>query len=281
MKGRFTLPDWLTSHLNIPDDPFMVNEERFTVIRDKMRKFTSECPEVSVMIPCWNEESNIVRTISTLSEQKTERATEIVFINNNSSDRTQELIDKCGALSIFVEKQGISFARQAGLERAKGKYHLCADADSFYPPDWIETMVKGLENNNISCVYGRYSFIPPEGSGRITLGLYEVLAESLFSLRNRRRQYLNVMGFNFAFRTEDGKKVGGFNTSRPKWSDGWMAMTLADIGKIKLIKSDGARVWTSARRLMADGSLGKAFKRRIKKEIVRLYEYIFPVKQKI
>ncbi|NUN09282.1 MAG: glycosyltransferase family 2 protein [Ignavibacteriaceae bacterium] len=280
MKNRFSSPDWLQKHLDIPDTPFTISESRFEEIRNKMKKFTAEDPEVSVMIPCWNEEPNIVRTISTFSEQTTQRRTEIVFVNNNSTDRTAELLDKCGAVSIFVEKQGISFARQAGLERAKGKYHLCADADSFYPPDWIETMVKALEDDSVTCAYGRYSFIPPEGTSRFALGVHEIIAESLFTLRNRRRQYLNVGGANFGFRTADGKKVGGFNTTRPKWSDGWMAMTLADIGKIQLVKSNSARVWTSARRLMADGSLGKAFVRRVKKEIGRLYEYVFPVEHK-
>lgn len=280
MKNRFSSPEWLQKHLDIPADPFTLSERRFEEIRNKMKNFSAEDPEVSVMIPCWNEEPNIVRTISTFSEQTTQRKTEIVFVNNNSTDRTAELLDKCGAVSIFVEKQGISFARQAGLERAKGKYHLCADADSFYPPDWIETMVKALEDESVTCVYGRYSFIPPEGKGRFALGVHEIIAESLFTLRNRRRQYLNVGGANFGFRTADGKKVGGFNTARPKWSDGWMAMTLADLGKIQLVKSNNARVWTSARRLMADGSLGKAFVRRFKKEIGRLYEYVFPVEHK-
>ncbi len=280
MKNRFSVPGWISKHSDIPDDPFQLSESRFEEIRSKMKKFTSDDPEVSVMIPCWNEEPNIVRTISTFSEQTTQRKTEIVFINNNSTDKTAELLDKCGALSIFVEKKGISFARQAGLERAKGKYHLCADGDSYYPPEWIETMVKALEDSSVSCVYGRYSFIPPEGSGRTALGFHEIIAESLFTLRNMRRQYLNVGGANFAFRTADGKKVGGFNTTRPKWSDGWMAMTLAGIGKIKLVNNNRARIWTSARRLMADGSLAKAFGKRIKKEIGRLFEYVLPVKHK-
>ncbi|MFX5587149.1 glycosyltransferase family A protein, partial [Acinetobacter baumannii] len=36
-----------------------------------------------------------------------------------------------------------------------------ADADTIYPKDWIEQMIKPLaERENIAAVYGRFSFIP-------------------------------------------------------------------------------------------------------------------------
>jgi len=270
---RFSLPDWLKKHQYTYKTLDEVPEELFASLRAKLERFTCEVPEVSVLMPVWNEEENLLRTLSTFAEQATTRKVELVLLNNNSTDRTQEIIDRCGVRSVFVPTQGISFARQAGLEAAKGTYHLCSDGDSFYPPGWIDAMVAELQKPTTSVAHGRHSFIPTENDGRIVLGLYELLAESLFDIRRKNREYLNVLGFNFAFRTADGKKVGGFNTSRPRWSDGWMAMSLMELGKIVCINSDDARVWTSARRLIADGSLGKAFKRRIKKEIVRLKEY--------
>lgn len=272
MKGRFRTPDWLNEHLSIPDDPFQLEESFFQALRQRMKNFSHPEPEISVMIPCWNEEANIVRTISSLSHQQSNRKIEIVFIDNNSQDRTRELLDRCGVASGFVEKQGISFARQGGLERAKGRYHLCADADTLYPGGWIDAMVAGLQDASVSCVYGEYSFLPDQGAGRIALGLYEFASELIFRIRNRNRQYVNVRGFSLAFRTADGRAVGGFNTRRPKWSDGWMAMTLADLGRVQIIKGDDARVWTGTRRLMADGGLRGAMKNRLKKELRALRE---------
>jgi len=103
----------------------------------------------------------------------------------------------------------------------------------------------------------------------------------LFALRRKRRGYLNVMGFNSGFRREDALKIGGYNLKRTVWEDGWMAMQLKELGKIQFIKNKNARVWTEARRLMDDGSVWGAVKRRFKKEVSRIYEYIFPKKQKI
>ncbi len=270
---RFSLPDWLKKHQYSYKTLDEVPEELFASLRSKLARFSCDDPEVSVLMPVWNEEENLLRTLSTFADQTTIRKVELVLMNNNSTDRTQEIINKCGVKSVFVATQGISHARQAGLEVAKGVYHLCSDGDSFYPPGWIDAMVTELQNPATSVAHGRHSFIPTENNGRFILGLYELLAESLFDIRRKNREYLNVLGFNFAFRTADGRKVGGFNTTRPRWSDGWMAMTLMSQGKIVCLNSDDARVWTSARRLIADGSLSKAFKRRIKKEIVRLKEY--------
>jgi glycosyltransferase involved in cell wall biosynthesis len=233
--------------------------------------------EVSVVIPALNEENNIGKTLLSLSSQKTKHRFEVIVVDNNSFDKTKEVAETNGAIVISEPVQGISFARQRGLLYAKGKYILNADADTIYPEKWIERMINSLVDENTSCVYGAYSLIPPKGNSRIGLAFYEIISSLLFTLRKKHRAYLNVMGFNFGFKKVDAIKVGGFNLKRKIWSDGWMAMLLMDLGSVKAVKNTDAKVWTSSRRLLADGSLFKAFKRRIKKEVSRLKEYIVNV----
>jgi len=50
-------------------------------------------------------------------------------------------LDEIGVRSYLESKQGTPHARQLGLEKARGKYHLCADSDTFYPPKWMDTMI--------------------------------------------------------------------------------------------------------------------------------------------
>lgn len=276
-----TVPRWVRKHLFDYQNIDNLSDEFFKETSSKLRRFRSDEPLVSILIPAYNEEKNIARTLSSFSEIKTNLPTELIVINNKSTDKTQELLDRCGVKTIFEPKQGISFARQAGLEAAKGVYHLCADSDSIYPPGWIDAHVNNLKDPSVSCSYGKYSLIPPKGNIRIMLSIYEFITSLHFKLRKKNKEFLNVLGFNFGFRTADGKSVGGFNTSRPRWSDGWMAMTLMEKGKIKLVKSKDAVVWTDARRLMADGSLWKAFISRVKKESKFLSQYLFPKKKNI
>lgn len=274
MKSRFSVPTWVWEN-QIPFQPDSPEvQQRIAGIRDRLALLSDPNPEVSVVIPAYNEEKDLLSTLSTLSHQQTRFRTEIIVVNNNSTDRTQEILDACGIRSFFEPRQGISFTRQTGLEKASGHYYLNADADSMYPPGWIQAHVEALQIAGVRCSYGQHSFIPEGSAGRIGLGLYEIISERYFAFRRmRKREYLNVLGFNFGILRQDALEVGGFNVSRQRWQDGWMALEMLKKGKLHRICTEHARVWTSDRRLKADGNLFKAFTNRIKIHVVKLYEY--------
>jgi len=243
-------------------------------VRARLARFSDPNPEVSVVIPAYNEEKDLLGTLDSLSRQQTQYRVLLLVVNNNSTDRTQEILDRCGVTSLFEPRQGISFTRQTGLEHAKGTYYVSADADSLYPPGWIDAHVAQLKEQGVSCSYGTHSFIPEPGESRLWLYLYENIAELYFEFRRiRAREYLNVLGFNFAIRLADGLAVGGFNINRQRWQDGWMALQMMQRGSLKKVESLQGRVWTSSRRLKADGSLMQAFWKRLTIHSSKLYKY--------
>lgn len=262
-----------------------------TELKSKLRKFQSEKPDVSVVIPAYNEENNIHRTLSSLASNLTGYQVEIIVINNNSTDRTQEVLDALGVKSYFQPQQGIAFARQLGLAHAKGKYHLCADADSLYPPLWIEIMTRTMTKQpEVVCVYGRYSILPPPNQGRLGLFLYESLTGLLFRIRRKKKEFINVLGFNMGFITELGRAKKGFEVQQVRKfnnsihskdytetsEDGTMALLLGREGKLKMVTDPRARVFTSSRKLLDEGSIARAFWSRIKKHTSRLPELFIP-----
>jgi glycosyltransferase involved in cell wall biosynthesis len=268
MLSKFSTPDWVAFH-NFPYENYgSVDKKTMERIRTGLSQFNIKDPEVSIIIPAYNEEKNILHTLSSLSAIRTSYKAELIVVNNNSNDKTQQLLDACGVRSVSEARQGISFARQTGLEHAKGKYILNADSDSIYPSGWVDVYVEALKDPSCSCIYGSYSFIP-EYFSRFTLANYEIISEFIIGLRRFHKEFLNVLGFNFAFRKEEAMKVGGFNITRQKWQDGWMAMMLMEEGKLKFIASAHARVWTSDRRLKYDGGIIKASFKRVKKELKR------------
>lgn len=278
----FTLPDWVKEHNFQSAGIDNIPKERIEKIREGLRKFREvRDPEVSIVIPAFNEEKDLVKTLSSISKIETKYPTELIVANNNSKDRTQEILDVLGVRSVFEYNQGISYARQAGLEAARGKYILNADSDSIYPSTWVDPYVEALKNTEVSCAYGTYSFIPGEKTSRASLALYETVARTLFSFKRKTRECVNVMGFNFAFRKADGIAVGGYNhnlqrkiTGRSE--DGWMALCLMKVGKIKFVTNPEVTVWTSDRRLMDDGGLSQAFVNRIKREASKITTYFKP-----
>lgn len=274
----FTLPRWIQPHL-FEDKQFEdLSAAEINSLQKALRRFGDPNPEVSVVIPVWNEENNIYRTLSSIAASNTKLGVEIIAINNNSTDATQQVLDTLGVQSYQQPVQGTPYARQLGLEKAKGKYHLCADSDTFYPPGWIDLMVAPMrKNEDIAGVYSAYSFIPPQGQSRLGLSFYEFFTKFLIYYRKRKKEYLNVFGFNMGFVTETGRQIGGFrvrsnrvyaNASGSDFvnecEDGRMALDLTAKGKLRWVTHPGARVFTSSRRLMDDGSILKAFVRRIK-----------------
>ena len=277
----FITPAWVKEHNIQYESIDHVPARTIEQIRESLKKFNVENPEVSIVVPAYNEEKDILKALSSVSRIKTKYRTELIVSNNNSKDRTQEILDRLGVKSVFALNQGISYARQAGLEAARGKYILNADSDSIYPETWVDPYVEVLKNSDISCAYGTYSFIPGENNNRLALAAYETVARTMFTLKRKNRECVNVMGFNFAYRKDDAMKVGGFdhNLQRKitgRSEDGWMALCLMKLGKIQLLETPKVTVWTSDRRLMEDGGLGQAFTRRVKKEISRIGIYFKP-----
>lgn len=283
----FGLPKWLLPHLFKNKQFRDLTSQEIETLKTAISSFKEEKPDVSVVIPAWNEENNIYRTLSSLSQSRTKYKVEIVVINNNSTDGTQSVLDTLGVRNYLQTVQGTPFARQMGLEKARGKYHLCADSDTFYPPDWIDLMVAPMEKDpGITGVYGNYSFIPPENQGRFGLWVYEQFAEIMIRIRTKNREYLNVYGFNMGFVTEIGRTTGGFRVSGSRVyanvvgadymneaEDGRMALNLKKEGNLKRVTDSKATVFTSPRRLMDDGSIANAFLNRAKRQLKGMSEY--------
>lgn len=226
-------------------------------------------PEISVVMPAYNETESIVPTLTSLCRNKTHRKVEIIVSNNNSKDDTEVLAKACGVKVINESRQGITFARNAGLDAAAGKYILNADADTIYPEDWIELMVKPLvENEDVAITYGRFSFIPVGSTGRLVYYFYEYIS-GLSRWYNKvvKDEAVNVYGFNSGFRKAQGLQVEGFNHLPGTNEDGWLALKLRDkgFGKLVFVSDIKALVWTTDRRIQIDGGLLKATIKRVKR----------------
>jgi glycosyltransferase involved in cell wall biosynthesis len=278
---NLTLPSWVKEHSINYSSLDEISPEFMEKLKNDLKKYKTDNPVVSIVIPAYNEEKDLIKTLCSFSKMNSHFPTELIVANNNSTDRTQEIIDRLEVKNVFVPQQGVAFARQAGLEMAKGKYILSADSDSIYPSTWINAFVEALQNPEVTCVYGQYSFIPSVNS-RPTLALYEAMARTMFQIKSKNRECVNVMGFNSAFRKEDAMKAGGYplNLRRDvdgKCEDGMMALLLSQLGKIKLVKGAEAMAWTSDRRLMSDGGLANAISKRIKREMKKFKAYLKPV----
>ncbi|MFD2873379.1 glycosyltransferase family 2 protein [Mucilaginibacter ximonensis] len=265
MKPIF-IPTYIKNYLQLNRDDAATLEAVKTAYQVNL---ATAAPLISVVIPAYNEEENIVPTLASLCNNKTSNPVEIIVVNNNSKDNTGPLVKACGVICVDEPNQGITNARNRGLKEARGKYILNADADTIYPKDWIEEMTKPLINNEgVAITYGIFSFIPIGSTGRVTYYFYEMLADlTRFYNKFKKTEAVNVYGFNSGFRREQGLQVDGFNHPPGTNEDGYLALKLTKkgFGKMYRVNKHNAVVWTTDRRIQIDGGLWKAILKRSKR----------------
>lgn len=106
-------------------------------------------PKVSVIIPVYGAEAFLPDCIASLRAQ-TLRDIELIFICDGSPDHSLAILRKAETLDsrirviAFEENQGVSAARNAGLDAARGDYIGFCDGDDWAEPEMVETLYLSL-----------------------------------------------------------------------------------------------------------------------------------------
>lgn len=138
--------------VNIQVKTEMINSggivKKGTVRMEKKYKYL-----VSIIIPVYNAENYLRRCLSSLLDQTYPfEKIQVILIDNNSSDNSKELclgyVYEYKNVSFYSEKkQGVSFARNRGMECAEGKYIMFLDADDYLGKQTIKNVIGFFEQN--------------------------------------------------------------------------------------------------------------------------------------
>jgi glycosyltransferase involved in cell wall biosynthesis len=103
--------------------------------------------KISVIIPTYNRAKLITKSINSVLNQ-TFHNFEVLIIDDNSTDNTEQEIAKINDHRIryikLENKQGSNFARNFGIEKAKGEYIAFQDSDDIFHEDKLEKQLKNL-----------------------------------------------------------------------------------------------------------------------------------------
>ena len=256
---------WYTDYLSTYENPYSELPPRLTDrVKKKIKQLQAGNPLVSVVVIAHNEESRIFPCLWSISENQCLFCIEIIVVNNHSTDNTENILKELGVRYYNEEKKGPGFARQCGLNYAKGKYCLCMDSDTIYPPFYIATMTDALRQDGVVAAYALWSFLPNKDYSPMGLFLYEAMRDIYFNIQHIQRPELNVRGMVFGFRTNTARQVG-FRTDIIRGEDGSLALELKEYGRIKFVKNRKARAITGYGTISADGSLFNSFRKRAAK----------------
>ena len=125
-------------------------------------------PKISVIIPAYNVEKYIEKTLKSLKDQ-TFKDFEAIIINDGSTDNTEKIIKEVLQGTKFQwklinqENQGVSAARNRGIIDSKGEYICFLDADDYYHPSFLEKMYNKAKENNYDVVFCNYARVNEKG----------------------------------------------------------------------------------------------------------------------
>jgi len=157
--------------------------------------------DVSIFVPCFNEEKNITKTLNNIKEAVQNINYEILVADDGSKDRTVEFAEKFKKentnlnIKIFSNKknQGLGFNYYATAHKAIGKYYMQVQGDAVEPPNTIKKMIDNLGKAEMIITYspGKYD---KRSIGRRILSKIFVILINMITFNNLK--YYNGAGIH-------------------------------------------------------------------------------------
>lgn len=119
--------------------------------------------KVSIIIPCYNVEKYFDRCLQSVVEQ-TIKDIEVILVDDCSKDGTPSKCDvwekKDSRISVIHKQvnEGLGYARNTGLEVAKGEYVAFLDSDDFVDADMYMDLYNHANDNNLDAVFCGYRY---------------------------------------------------------------------------------------------------------------------------
>ena len=143
---------------------------------------------LSIYVPCFNEENNIVNTLNKIKEAIQHISYEVLVVDDASKDKTIEVVEKFKKdnsdinIKIFRNEnnRGIGFNYRATAHRALGKYYMMITGDAPEISDDIKKVVNNIGKADIILTY----IIDKRGIFRRTLSIIYSFIINLITLNN-------------------------------------------------------------------------------------------------
>jgi glycosyltransferase involved in cell wall biosynthesis len=238
---------------------------------------------LSFVVPAYNEETYLPACLESILSQTRSLpadATEIIVVNNASTDRTREVaLTYPGVRLVDEPRKGLTFARQAGFAASTGDLVAHVDSDSRLTPGWIEKVFAAFAESAASraaAAHGGtrsmsranrrplvafsgpvlyYDLAPHQ---RRLVHIFYVTAWTTYAInRYILRVGSMVQGGNFVTTRAAMDAIGGFNTGITFYGeDTDIARRLNAIGEVRF--TFRLKMFSSARRLKSEGILTMA-----------------------
>ncbi|MBD0261202.1 MAG: glycosyltransferase family 2 protein [Tolypothrix sp. T3-bin4] len=177
--------------------------------------------QISAIICTHNRDTYLGAAIDSLLAQQFAAGFEVVVVDNNSSDRTSEVVKQ--RLSdprlkyVFEPVLGLSVARNTGAKESRGEIIAYLDDDAVACDRWLQILYSAYENNStLAIAGGKVTLLWPQGIQQPrwlspglagNLGAYD-LGDSIVYIE---QPGLTPRGLNYSIRRSFLNEIGGFD----------------------------------------------------------------------
>lgn len=148
-------------------------------------------PEISIIVPVYNADRYLKNCISSILNQSFYNF-ELILINDGSKDCSGEICDNYASKDkrvkvIHKNNEGVSIARNIGIDMSKGKYIMFCDSDDVIEKDWCRSLYNLYTNNHNSVAVCGFNIINYRNNK----------SENIFKIFNKDKKinYLKVKDF--------------------------------------------------------------------------------------
>jgi glycosyltransferase involved in cell wall biosynthesis len=187
--------------------------------------------DVSVVLSTYNRADLLPSALDALLAQTGDAAYEVIVVDNNSTDNTADVVRRIAARSqgpiryVFEARQGLSHARNRGIELARAPIVAFSDDDVRVAEDWIARLARAFaEHPEVDYVGGRvlprWLTPPPRW---LTTAHWSPLALQDYGtepFEASRAHAICLVGANLAFRRRVFDRVGRFAPELGRIKDG-------------------------------------------------------------
>ena len=212
---------------------------------------------LSFVVPAFNEEAYIGDCLESILKQTREiqDSTEIIVVNNASTDRTREVaLSYPGVRVVDEPRKGLTFARQAGFLASTGSIIANVDSDSRLTAGWVDRVLKEFRSNPLlSGFSGPFIYYDLKPQQRRLVKVFYLLGW-ITHIMNKHILRVGAMmqGGNFVVSRWALEKIGGFNVDISFYGeDTDIARRLNAVGDV--VFSFDLKMYSSARRLKHEG----------------------------
>ncbi len=184
--------------------------------------------EVSIIIPCRNEEKYIAKCLeSVISQDYPKEKTEVLVVDGMSEDGTKDIIKSYTEKYPFFQllenpKKFTPFALNIGLKKARGEIIVRMDAHAGYEKDYILKCVFHLTNSDADNVGGQIKTLPAKDTLEARAIAYSLSspfgAASDFRIGSKEPKEVDTV-FGGCFKKEIFQRVGLFNENLRRSQD--------------------------------------------------------------